>query len=264
MLKLQLAVLTKDESFIKLRDNVKEIASRLEEKRTIPMVNEQMELILDLQQDEYWADITLPMLEDVRRRLRDLVKFMDKKQRKLIYTDFEDELGEIRKVEFGTIGSAVNIKQYQKKVMHFLKEHENHIAIQKLKRNVPITSSDIAELERILFESDGLGTKEDFERAYGKQEHLGLFIRNLIGLDREAAKQAFGDYLSRQTLTANQIRFINQIIEYLTQNGVMDAALLYESPFTDYASAGLDGVFKDKDANGIVSVLDSIRRAAVA
>ncbi|MBC8031228.1 MAG: DEAD/DEAH box helicase family protein [Pyrinomonadaceae bacterium] len=264
ILKLQLAVLTKEESFIKLRDNVKEIANRLEEKRTIPMVSEQMELICDLQQDEYWPDITLAMLEDIRKRLRDLVKFIDKKQRKLIYTDFEDELGEIREVKFGTIGSAVNIKQYQKKVMHFLKEHENHIAINKLKRNIPITQSDVEELERILFESDGMGTREDFEKAYGKQEHLGLFVRTLVGLNREAAKEAFGQYLSQKTLRANQIRFIDQIIDYLTQNGVMDPSLLYEAPFTDYNSTGLDGVFGNDDATGIVSVLDSIRRAAVA
>jgi len=264
MLKLQLAVLTSDKSFIKLRDQVKEIANRLEEKRTIPMVNEQLELILDLQQDEYWADITLPMLEDTRKRLRDLVKFMDKGQRKLIYTDFEDELGEIREVVFGSVGSAVNVKQYRKKVMHFLKAHEDHIAIQKLKRNVPITPSDIAELERVLFEADSLGTREDFERAYGEQVHLGLFIRGLIGLDREAAKQAFGEYLRGKTLNANQVRFIDQIIDYLTQNGVMDPGLLYEPPFTDYSSTGLDGVFKDEDASRIVSILSSIREAAVA
>jgi len=158
----------------------------------------------------------------------------------------------------------VNIKQYQKKVMHFLNDHQNHIAIQKLKRNVPITPSDLAELERILFRSDGLGTREDFERAYGKQEHLGLFIRGLVGLDREAAKHAFGDYLSRKTFTANQIRFIDQIIDYLTQNGVMDPGLLYEAPFTDYSSTGVDGIFEDRDANGIVSILGSIRQAAVA
>lgn len=95
MLKLQLAILTKELSFTKLRDQVKEIASRLEEKRAIPMVNDQFDLILDLQQDAYWADITLALLEDVRKRLRYLVKFIDKKQRKLIYTDFEDQLGEI-------------------------------------------------------------------------------------------------------------------------------------------------------------------------
>ena len=93
-------------SFVRLRDQLKEIASRLEEKRAIPMVNEQLELILDLQQDEYWADITLPMLEDARKRLRELVKFIDRQQRRLIYTDFEDELGEITAIEFGGIGSC--------------------------------------------------------------------------------------------------------------------------------------------------------------
>jgi type I restriction enzyme R subunit len=170
----------------------------------------------------------------------------------------------IREVQFGGIGSAVNLAQYRKKVMNFLREHENHIALNKLKRNIPITSSDIAELERMLFESDGMGTREDFEKAYGEQNQLGLFIRTLIGLDREAAKQAFGQYLARKTLTANQIRFIDQIIDYLTQNGVMDPGLLYEAPFTDYSSIGLDGVFSDKDASGIVSILGSIREAAVA
>lgn len=266
MLKLQLAILTKEFSFERLRDQVKEIASRLDDKRTIPMVNEQLELILDLQQDEYWADITLSMLEDVRKRLRDLVKFIDKQQRRLIYTDFEDEVGQIREfpAPYGSFGSAVNIVQYRKKVMNFLKENENNLALQKLRRNIPITESDIAELERMLFESEAMGTREDFERAYGKQEHLGLFIRKLTGLDREAAKQAFGEYLYSKTLTANQIRFIDQVVDYLTQNGVMEPGLLYEPPFTDYSNTGLDGLFEDKEATEIVSILATIRQAAVA
>lgn len=264
LLKLQLATLNKSSSFTKLCDQVKEIASRLEEKRTIPMVNDQLDLILDLQQDEYWTDITLPMLEDVRKRLRDLVKFIEKNQRKLIYTDFEDELGEITVGGYSATPSAVNIGQYKKKVLSFLREHESHITLQKLKRNVPITASDIKELERILFEADGVGTKEEFEKAYGKQEQLGLFIRKLIGLDRQAAKRAFRDYLDTKTLTANQIRFIDLIIEYLTQNGVMDPSLLYEAPFTDYSMKGLDGVFQDSEAQGIVSILNSIHEAAVA
>jgi type I restriction enzyme R subunit len=228
------------------------------------MVREQLELILDLQQDEYWADITLPMLEDVRKRLRDLVKFMDKKQRKLIYTDFEDELGPISEGEYVAPAPGVNIEQYKKKVLNFLREHESHIALQKLKRNVPITATDLGELERILFQTGSLGTREDFEKAYGKQEHLGLFVRKIIGLDRQAAKRAFSEYLDKKPLTANQIRFIDLIIDYLTQNGVMEPGLLYESPFTDFNAAGLDGVFPDQDATGIVQILGSIREAAVA
>lgn len=158
----------------------------------------------------------------------------------------------------------MNIEQYKKKVLTFLKEHEGHIALQKLKRNVPITATDIGELERILFQTDGLGTRAVFEKAYGKQEHLGLFVRKLIGLDKQAAKKAFSDYLDKKLLTANQIRFIDLIIDYLTQNGVMEPGLLYESPFTDFSAAGLDGVFPDKEATGIVKILGSIREAAVA
>jgi type I restriction enzyme, R subunit len=93
---------------------------------------------------------------------------------------------------------------------------------------------------------------------------LGLFIRKLIGLDKQAAKRAFGDYLDRQNLTANQIRFIDLIVDYLSRNGIIEAELLYEPPFTDYSPSGLDGVFSDVDANGIVAILSSIRNAAVA
>jgi type I site-specific restriction endonuclease len=54
---------------------------------------EQMALIQDVQTDEWWQDVTVPMLELVRRRLRDLVKLIEKHKRKLIFTDFEDQMG---------------------------------------------------------------------------------------------------------------------------------------------------------------------------
>ena len=52
-----------------------------------------MSLIQDVQTDEWWQDVTIPMLERVRKRLRALVKLIDKQKRKPIYTDFEDEMG---------------------------------------------------------------------------------------------------------------------------------------------------------------------------
>ncbi|MBA2524291.1 MAG: DEAD/DEAH box helicase family protein [Pyrinomonadaceae bacterium] len=113
ILKIQLAMIQASAEYIRLHDQVKEIASRLEDKQTIPMVYAQIELIEDLQQEHYWQDITLPMLENVRKRLRDLVKFMDKKQRKIIYTDFEDELSEAREVSLPGLVSATSSIQYK-------------------------------------------------------------------------------------------------------------------------------------------------------
>jgi type I restriction enzyme R subunit len=91
---------------------------------------------------------------------------------------------------------------------------------------------------------------------------LGLFVREMIALDREAAKQAFDGLLARKTLTANQIQFVNLVIDYFTQSGWMRAAQLYESPFTDFSPRSVDGVFDSAQVTQLLLVLDNIRQAA--
>lgn len=264
ILKLQLAVLQKQKSYEKLKEQVIELAKRLEEKETVPMVKTEIELIQEIQKAEFWQDVNLPILESVRKRLRDLVRFIDKAQRQPIYTDFEDELGEEKELNLSGTVTTTNLARYRAKMMHFLKAEENHIALEKLKRNKPFTQADIYELERILFESGDLGTKEDFENAYGKQENLGIFIRSLVGLDRQEAKRAFNDFLDGQRFNSNQIEFVNMIVDYLTQNGIMDAELLYQPPYTNYNSSGLSGIFSDSEATKIVEILEAIKQNAAA
>lgn len=264
ILKLQLAVLQKHKSYEKLKGQVIEIAKRLEEKETVPMVKAEVELIQEIQKEEFWQDVTLPILETLRKRLRGLVQFIDKAQRQPIYTDFEDELGEETEINLSGTVTTTNLTRYRAKMMHFLKEEENHIALEKLKRNKPITQADISELERILFESGYLGTKEDFENAYGKQENLGIFIRSLVGLDRQEAKRAFNEFLDGQRYNSNQIEFVNMIIDYLTKNGVMEPGLLYQPPYTNYDSNGLSGLFSDIEATKIVEILEAIKQNAAA
>ena len=264
ILKLQLTVLHKDKKYERLKDQVIEIARRLEEKETVPMVKAQIELIQEIQKEEFWQDANLPVVENIRKRLRDLVQFIDKTQRQIIYTDFEDELGIEQEVSLSGTVTTTDLTRYRAKMTHFLKAEENHITLQKLKRNKPITSSDISELERILFESGDFGTKEDFEKAFDNTKNLGLFIRSLAGLDREEAKRAFNDFLDGQRYNANQIEFVNMIIDYLTKNGVMDAALLYAPPYTNYNSNGLSGIFQDAEATKIVEILETIKLNAAA
>ena len=50
-------------------------------------------MIQEIQSGEWWQDVTTTMLENVRKRLRALVKLIDKQKRKPIYTDFEDQMG---------------------------------------------------------------------------------------------------------------------------------------------------------------------------
>ena len=87
-------MLRHEPSFGRLRDNVIEIAAQLEEQRNIPMVRAQLPLIAEVQTDEWWQDVTLAMLEDVRKKLRSLVRLIERSRRNLLYTDFTDEIGD--------------------------------------------------------------------------------------------------------------------------------------------------------------------------
>ncbi len=83
-------------------------------------------------------------------------------------------------------------------------------------------------------------------------------------MDREAAKGALAGFLAGKTLGANQIEFVNLIVNHLTEHGVMEAALLYESPFTDLTPRGPDGLFSSSQVDELVAVLASVRATAVA
>jgi len=263
ILNLQLARLRAEPGFERLRDQVKAIAGLLEEKSAIPMVRDQMALIQEVQTDEWWQDVTVPMLEIVRRRLRDLVKFIEKQKRKPIYTDFEDEMGGETHVVLPGFGEGMDYAKFRAKAQAFLRAHQDHIAIYKLRLNKALTAADLAELERMLVES-GVGAAEEIGRAKSESQGLGLFVRSLVGMDREAAKSALSGFLNGKTWSASQIEFVNLIVNHLTEHGVMEAARLYESPFTDLTPRGPDGLFSTAQVDALLAAIAAVRATAVA
>lgn len=262
ILNLQLAVLRQEPAFARLRDQVKGIAGLLQDKASIPMIQAELTLILEVQTDEWWQDVTVPMLETVRRRLRSLVKLIERQQRKPIYTDFEDLMGDERSVTLPGFTLPSDFERFRAKARQFIKAHEDHITIHKLRTNEPLTATDLSELERMLSES-GIGSADDVQKAKETSRGLGLFVRSLVGLDREAAKKAFGSFLSGKTMRANQIEFVNLMVDHLTEHGSMDARLLYQSPYTDFNPRGVDGMFASREVDEIFSILDEIRHRAV-
>ncbi len=261
VLSLQLALLRSEPGFARLKDKVTAIAGLLEEKAAIPMVHAQMALIQDVQTDEWWQDVTTAMLEVMRRRLRGLVQLIDKQQRRPVFTDFEDLLGPETTVALPGISVGTDTDKFRAKARVFLRQHLDHITIAKLRTNRPLTVSDLAELEDMLAKS-GVGGPDDVRRV--ASEGLGLFVRSLVGLDRAAAKAAMAGFIDGRQLTANQLEFVDLIINDLTERGFMEPGRLYESPFTDLAPLGPDGLFKPADVTDIMRALEAVKGTAVA
>ena len=262
VLRTQLSILQAKPDFASLRDKIIAIASALEDQQSIPAIKAHIVLIQSMMAEEWWVDVTVAMLETARKRLRALVKLIEKGKRNVVYTDFEDELGEGTTIDLPEVGTGMNFERFREKARQFLKAHESHLALQRLRRNQPLTPSDLDELERMLVEAGG--TKEVIDRAKEQSHGLGVFIRSLVGLDHETAKQAFSQFISGAAVSANQIEFINLVVDYLTENGVMEPDRLYESPFTDINPLGPEGVFPSAKVDQMVQVLAEIRQSAAA
>jgi type I restriction enzyme R subunit len=154
-------------------------------------------------------------------------------------------------------------QQFRLRAKDFLKAHEDHLTMQRLRRNQPLTPADLDELQRFLL-SHGVGTERAIQRAGEECNGFGLFIRSLVGLDRNAAKELFAAFLADGTHTATQIRFINEILDALTSHGVMDPARLYDPPFSDLAPTGPEGLFSEAEVDNICQLLDLITTRAMA
>ena len=264
ILRIQLAKLDGDHlTAERLRQQVQQIASSLLNQTAIPAIAEQQTLLADVAEDEWWVDVTLPMLEFARRRIRGLVRFIEKTKRAIVYTNFEDEIGDGSIVDLPGVAVGTNWERFKAKARAYLKDHEDNVALQKLRRNRQLTDTDLSALEAMLVAS-GAGGPEDIARATEESHGLGLFIRSLVGLDREAATEAFSEFLTDSRFSAAEIRFIQLIVEHLTANGVMEARRLYEAPFTDHAPTGPDFLFSDRDVDRLVVVLEQVRAHALS
>ena len=259
VLDMQLAHLEGAARFNTLRDKIIDIAANLETKTAIPNVNAQLVFIHEIQTEIFWEGITLPIMEDIRKRLRDLVIHVDKTKRNEMYTAFKDEGGvfkEVAQTPYATTG--VNVAQYKKKVQQFIRDHEDYWAIQKIRWGIPLETQDLQALESFFYQAEEIGGQEQFIQIYGQQENLAAFIRSLAGLDRGKAKERFAHFLDGSTYTADQIRFVTYIIDHLTANGTIDPELLYSQPYTDIHYKGLNGVFKDDEAKALLGVVNAV------
>jgi type I restriction enzyme R subunit len=262
MLDMQLFTLQGDKRQVKIMQQVISSAGKLTKKASIPSVGNKLELLRQVQEKTYWDDIDILGMERIRVELRDIMKFLEKEKQPIVYSNFEDEIGSVVN-EHQVVYGYNDLEVYKRKVENFFKENANHVVIQKLKTNQQITKAELQELEKMFFNQGSIGNKEDFVYAYGEQP-LGKFIRSLMGLDVNAAKLAFGTMLNNKTLTSQQIRFLDTIINFFTVKGIVEPSMLFEPPFTDINAGGISSVFDIETTSRILAVIENVNHNADA
>lgn len=245
--------------YMRARNDLIKRVSAVASVANIPEIQMKSELIQQILHTSYVEDAGIEEFEHIRGELRGLMKYIPQTSKTKYVTDFTDAIlsQEWKDAEL----DSDELANYKAKAEFYIRQHQDNFVIAKLKSNKPLTETDIKSLEEILWGE--LGTKEDYVKEYGEKP-LGEFVRGIVGLDMNAAKEAFSEYLDGAGLDSRQIYFVNQIVEYIVRNGLMkDLSVLQEAPFTDRGSVA--EVFTDLNIwMGIRKVIEQINANAVA
>lgn len=238
ILAIELGMVCKEFDSSRAIVNVQNIADKLKSMSSIPQVSAKTKTLNEVLNPTTWENCSLGWLEKVREDLRDLVKFLVGNKGKTFTIDIEDVMTD------GGETTGVDMQvSYRKKVMDYLLENKHSPVLEKIYRLEQLSIDDILELERILWED--LGDKSDYEKLVADKncgENVAILIRSLIGVDREIALQRFNQFLDGNVLNSDQLEFLNQILDYVCENGdITTMTVVNDYPFDENLQ-----VFNDK------------------
>lgn len=247
------------QEFERAKNQLCDIAGALETKISIPQIKEKIELIREINTKEFWEKNDIILFEKVRRELRGLLKFLDNKtgKGKPIITKLTDPV--LERTEGNQLDGAYDFENYRDKVNRYVNEHGNTLAIHKLTHNIPLSSGDYQELERVF--TIELGSREDYQREFGDTP-FGLLIRKIARLDHEAVMEAFSAFINDESLNMRQIAFINKVITYIENNGYMENVVELQKPPFDKPISFIK-LFDTKTRASLLKTINDVKDNAV-
>ncbi|HBG7260783.1 DEAD/DEAH box helicase family protein [Clostridioides difficile] len=257
MYNIQLAYLQNNNASKGIR-HVMVTAEKLSKLGTIPQIQQQKYTIEKAMTEDFWEDSDIFEVEEVRISLRELIKYLEKSSQKIYYTSFEDMI--VAEDRNDSVYNANNLKNYKKKVEYYLNSHKDELAIFKLRNNKKITKQDVETLEEILLKQ--LGNCDDYKKEFGNTP-VSQLVRKLVGLDREAANEAFSEFLNNKSFNTKQIHFVKLIVDYVVKNGfIEDNKVLMEDPFRTVGS--IIDLFENhiEERNKLIKTINEIKENA--
>lgn len=218
----------------------------------------QAQYIADIQQEDYWQNLTFEKLEQSRLALRDIIHLREKcittPEPELIL-DIKEDKSEYQIQERAAKIVSVDYQIFKQQVEKTLEPlFESDLVLQKIRSGETVSESDLAQLISLVHTQNpnvDLNTLKEFYPD--SSASLDKILRTIVGMDKEAIEQSFTQFIqeTHTHMNAKQQRFIGLLKNHLIRYGVISVDQLYDAPFTQVHDMGLDGVFSQAQADVI-------------
>ncbi|HBT58872.1 MAG TPA: restriction endonuclease subunit R, partial [Pseudomonas sp.] len=232
----------------------------------IQAVRQKDEVIAQVRSAEFWQQPSIAKLEHARKELRGIMKYRASREGPLYAmpgTSAAD--GGIRVEERKVVIAGANEAMiYRRRLKDILDQMlVANPTLQKIHKGEPIAEPELKTLTSTILTSHPSVSLEVLNEFYGRTaDQLHLTVREIIGLDAQAIEEHFKGFLhAHPSLTAQQVRFMNLLKNYIAQHGSIVVEKLYEPPFDSISHEGIDGVFAPEDVGELVAVLKPFLRA---
>jgi len=265
VVKLQRALLAKSGEFDDLKAEMQEQVEQLPVNLT--QVAVKIDWIDKVKSAAFWKDVKVEELEEIRRELRGIMHCRNvptitrPKPLELDITDSEEE-SERQVVKL----DGLDLAAYRVRVESVLKDlFAESPALQKIKAGQPVNEQELRDLiEKVMLREPDLRVDDLLVHFPNTANRLDLAIRQVIGLDAEAVNAHFTRFVQKYpSLTSHQIRFLELIKKHIAQYGVLQLEKLYDTPFTQIHSQGVEGVFTDdRQIDDLLDLVDELNKTA--
>lgn len=239
---------------------VKQSAYSLEKKDNVAVIVAKMDTIKISLLSEFWSSASIIDIDQIRSELRNIIRLIDRKKKAIYHTNFQDTIDKRLDVAdpLGKFGGQMG--NYRERLEVLLISHKNHLAIQKIRRFETITNAELESLFEIFLNDIAENEREGF-KGYLTEHSLNLLIRTMMGLDKQAVREAFVEIERTHRLTDIQVKFLKEIVESVSQRGILELGDLYTGRrFKSIHDGGIDGVFDSETTDKVFEILGRINK----
>jgi len=212
-------------------------------------VRERAETLKMVKNTGFWENVTAGQLEEVRLELRGIMHHRQSKQidplpPKLIDISDGDIQFAHRKTNIREIDASVYRKQVEEALSGLFNSNST---LRKIRAGEAVSETDLNALTSLVLTQHPGVDLTILREFYDTAAPLDYILRTIIGMDPEAVKQRFEQFARHHPkLSANQLLFMRLLQNHIAKYGSIEIDRLYEPPFTNVVSEGVDGVFTDE------------------